>query len=52
MQILLKNDTKIDSIDKLLKQFKKDILNNCDKNLEDFVINIIKQGKCACRDLP
>ncbi|MCK9161800.1 MAG: Abi family protein [Arcobacteraceae bacterium] len=42
MQILLKNDTQINSIDKLLEHFKKDILNNCDNNLESFVMNIIK----------
>ena len=42
MQILLEKHYKIKETKNLEELFVNDILNNCDKKMEDFVMNIIK----------
>lgn len=52
ISLLLEDTKRFDNINILINCFENEILKNADKNSKKFILDILRQGKCASRDLP
>ncbi len=50
--LLLEDTKRFEDINILINSFENEILKNVDKNSRKFILDILRQGKCASRDLP